>query len=1223
MLKHRFILSSTILTALSLLATSCTMHLQDESLECSAGECLKAKVCQNPTMMSLAADLDWVDQRIDHYGSVVAKQPDLWGQPRFTKYREQYEKLMAADAKEFKFALQGATNRSDQAFVANAVAISQAISSQQAGVRPPPRVYIENKNDADYADAKVIETPAATIESGVFDAFSNIKRTDLAKATLPGFAKSGDGISIEPVEFLNQKARYLNHLDQLRRTNEGDDTADYPGYVINLLRVPVSVNPGRKTDRGYGAEITLTLKPVLGDDLLQTTFRQLMMNDVVDMLAMPTVRLAEHYGQVQAAQKAMNDDKEKLARGLLNYFKETEKEINSSKAVLKKLSEVAKAQGQAELAKKYDAQILDNDKTLSAMKQERKLIFENNGVEMEPAAIVNRLSEKKLEELMVQLNLWSKAGSQAYSLLSDKSFIDNNIAFLDDVDNKYVQQYLTLTWHPESDTKFAEIKKQLEEKGLASERAFDLALADRFYEIALEKNNKIKITGGLDTQRAELIKAGLEKSAKDLEENIAQGNNLKNSTSDLISKVKESLQIAKSSLEVIRSQGLSATPQKVSRLPMPFSQLREIFDEPLINTLGELSYGTLQNHSNHNHGAYYLEIQSFLQEEFQAAYDYLALPQMSYIWQWCHPTGELLLALRARNCDKVEDLRKKIKDELNKHIGKCCKKTPLTADFAWFLLVEATLLNQRLIDDMKEVAGNKNCPCLNAVEGKAFYALENNHEEKMLFNEYVQCRWPIHVFAVDPQTQDQNIADTFSMRREMQLAASLAFVTGNMNARNLTRFARRLETDLQTIALNRTHLGFSHGNETFGWRFFPRFQTVGGYESNATVLVRDLLIGGPSKQQELAQQRLEPGMRECVAIVIMPSFVPYYTCEVSSGWFRLGNAAHKEFTMTDTLKISQVLKSIETCGPQVGDQDCFRDGEHARLLNRARQLATKLPLQTMTLQTPQENTLGGFALFNSSITNLEPQLRGWYGGPGLKPDENTSLFLVGNNFSVHNTRVIAGGLSLPIDNVELLSRQVMRVTVPKGVIANIRLASPKDKQSFVDVHIATPYGVSGQLAIPLTAATSPKPDPKGLLWKPEQIDVAFIYEGKSIKPSNPPKVTDMIVELKDTTLNPDIKSCDMTFTLNAPYKDVTFKVPNVAFDKAFKFNEATLTVFADELTKALKDKVGPEQINPPQEVSTLKVMLQPFGETNGVRVSIGDPKETNNQLKIKWIKAPK
>ena len=55
---------------------------------------------------------------------------------------------------------------------------------------------------------------------------------------------------------------------------------------------------------------------------------------------------------------------------------------------------------------------------------------------------------------------------------------------------------------------------------------------------------------------------------------------------------------------------------------------------------------------------------------------------------------------------------------------------------------------------------------------------------------------------------------------------------------------------------------------------------------------------------------------------------------------------------------------------------------------------------------------------------------GWYGAPGVDPAAGTTLFLIGKGFSVHDTRVIAGGRPA---RFRLLSREVLEVEVPPGV----------------------------------------------------------------------------------------------------------------------------------------------------------------------------------------------
>ena len=145
------------------------------------------------------------------------------------------------------------------------------------------------------------------------------------------------------------------------------------------------------------------------------------------------------------------------------------------------------------------------------------------------------------------------------------------------------------------------------------------------------------------------------------------------------------------------------------------------------------------------------------------------------------------------------------------------------------------------------------------------------------------------------------------------------------------------------------------------------------------------------------------------------------------------------------------------------------------LSQSAEQLERRLPIQQTTVSVPYENTLGGFELFNSGITDLAPSLTGWYGAPGIttggskvgcdcKDEEKCDktggvpyegiadysqkkwhggnlywgrrCYLVGKNFSVHDTRVVAGGRSVPF---LLLSRRIMQVTIPPNVATLIRV----------------------------------------------------------------------------------------------------------------------------------------------------------------------------------------
>ena len=82
---------------------------------------------------------------------------------------------------------------------------------------------------------------------------------------------------------------------------------------------------------------------------------------------------------------------------------------------------------------------------------------------------------------------------------------------------------------------------------------------------------------------------------------------------------------------------------------------------------------------------------------------------------------------------------------------------------------------------------------------------------------------------------------------------------------------------------------------------------------------------------------------------------------------------------------------------------------------------------------------------------------GWHGKPPERGEEST-LFVEGRNFSVHDTHVIAGGKAA---KSVLISRNLLEVTIAKD-------ASPMpsaDGTPLLDINVATPNGVSNHLLI--------------------------------------------------------------------------------------------------------------------------------------------------------------
>lgn len=1108
----------------------------------------KAKVCTKPTVLALARDLDMLEKLIEKYGSIVTKQPDIWGQARLTRHREEFETQMAAELTTFVPSLQGTLSVTDQAYVADATALSAAVT------RPPRRAASSTSTVSSGAATTPQQTTQQTTQqtsgqqaqtpptlqplplpdqSDTFAAFSQMSRTPVRQPLNLEFSYAKTGITVEPTIMLDQKKRYLDHLHELRRINEGDDTADSPGYALDLVRIPVSVLPGKCTDIGCGAEVTITMTPYLSDELLPTTFRNLVVNDLLDEIAFPITQF-------------INDPNNRI------YFDPDAKK--------------------------------DMD-DFTRLVEDIKAKF-----------VPNRLPDPKWYDIPKLKELRWKPSMQRIFSRPVWSWVDELLQAYQDVEP------------------FLE-RKHKGYKNKSSE----------------EKENIWK------NDIPELLR-----SVSDVSDSPER-----RQAKRAVPHLTDALAKASQSLATGFIQGVNTSSPGVksrqSVLPFPRSQFIEVYGLDLVRFIDSETFRAFagQITSKPCTDSDYLwihlpDVRGFLQEEAGAAYKFLADPANADLWQFCTP--QLVNAIRSHQFQQLAILRQQFECHVQmKSLVLTQRIRPnLTMALAWAIIVDSALLNDQLVQDMREAAAAKGCACGPISEWQPFFLPNPPPEARQAFNEYVRCRWPIHVFALDPVIEEQNLASTFSGRREMQLAMSLAFVSGQLSARNMMRYARRIEYDFATVDLNGTAVGFSHGDNTFGWRFYPRFQTP-DIQSNFTVLFQDLFLGGPNRNALLRQRRLEPGIRECVAIVMMPSFVPYATMNVSSNWFKLTNPKCKELNTTYAMVLSQVVKSIQNCATNVGDYDCYRAGDFGHLLAKAKQLETRLPLQSTQVQVPYENTLGGFAMFNTGITDLVPELLGWYGSPSINPQESTTVFLVGKHFSVHQTRVIANGQY--VTNQEMLSREVIKVVIPP---TKILLGDPCQK--FVDVHLATPYGVTQHLLIPVcnpppdpTAAADAQPAPKGVAWKSATVSLGYSFGGVGIVQPPATGGTPLTDPVNLIILPGDIDTkkypyVDVTVTFDKKLGTIIFPpFTNAKYDDTQKGYVISGSDFATPVFAAFASKFGPQASHPPCPILTAGTALT-FKKTSTTPPAPGTPastvpspkieKKTTNNLIINWIQAP-
>ncbi len=802
--------------------------------------------CQDDRVEQLASEIDWLEHHIDTYGSIVAKQPDVWGQSRLTRHRYEYESQMKAQLGNFQDLNNASISRSDQSFVGLAMAMSHG----STGATPPSFTTVQN----------LISNPVDP-SSGVID-----RAAPFSTGTQQPFASFGMGnnnaVSLEPTIHLDHLSQYIEHLDELRRINEGDDTVDSPGYALNLVRIPISILPGKSTQQGHGAEVTVIGEAQLGDDLLPTTFRNMVINDLIDLLA-PGLTFAVNNGEVRTALCMTSDTGE---------------------------------------ANTFEARILPDGRAI-----------------------------------------------------------------------------------PEGQAP-------------------------------------------LDAGREEVRQR-------------------------LVAKVRKAMRAHTVSVSVPTAK------MRRARMPLPPEELVDVVGEVQVAIMLRATFDALGANPANRPCLEYNDVRGFLGEELQAAYDFLSQDRQVAVWEEM-PGWNLAELIRSHRMGELELRRRAFFDSLGvdepaptspfltepavgsacrgsceNDVGSCriCRTT--TAVLAWTILVESALLNERLSEDMRNISAAKGMMGTCAF-ADPFYGPNPSPEARDGFNDYVRRRWPIRIFALDPVSDEQNVEDMFSQRREMQLALAMAVAHGRASRQTMARYDRALQTNMATIGLNQTAVGFTHGSDTFGWRFYPRIQSPP--TQNNIVAFRDTLIGTNSRKQDLSKRCIEPGMRECTAMIVMPSFVPYVTFDIRTNWFSLTNPKSTDQSMRQAMKLSRSVKSMQQsaalCAQNAG---AYRDGEVARLMRRVDQLDRELPLQTMITQIPYENTSGGFELFNTGVTDLAPELVGYYGAEGIDTMGTTVVFLVGKGFNLHDTSVIAGGKSVPIT---LISRQVLRAEIPPGV-QTIRLPS--------------------------------------------------------------------------------------------------------------------------------------------------------------------------------------
>ncbi|MGA2703898.1 MAG: hypothetical protein ABSH35_22720 [Isosphaeraceae bacterium] len=355
---------------------------------------------------------------------------------------------------------------------------------------------------------------------------------------------------------------------------------------------------------------------------------------------------------------------------------------------------------------------------------------------------------------------------------------------------------------------------------------------------------------------------------------------------------------------------------------------------------------------------------------------------------------------------------------------------------AYALMIQSVFVDRQLKYDMKVMAQRKGCACGDPYQF-CFYDLCPDEATAHAFNMYVECKWPIHVFSLDPILDQQNQLDLYSERTELQLALATAVASGQASFENATSYARRLEKDLAAIALNRTAVGFGAGEATFGWRFYPRLQSP-PTQSNPRRILGILINNGPGPDYGLKNLQIEPGQRECYALMVVPDFASAMKLTTVTNWFDLKtHHPDQELETTDMVHLGRKLQTARNAMQRLCDSGRYRPVDLEVLHDRLSQLEAMLPMQSHDVLLPFEADLTGSEIFSSTTAGLGPRLLTWYGEPG---NNGGTILILGSGFSVRDMKVIVGGVQVPDSasagaspsSFDIVSRNVLRVDIPSG-----------------------------------------------------------------------------------------------------------------------------------------------------------------------------------------------
>ena len=1019
------------------------------------------------TATEIAQRIDRAAESIRDDGLVVLKQPDVFSQARMTKYRREFEEIMSQEKDKFRVLLAGRVARVDQASLDSQSSLSASLAPQGTSVN--------------VAAPTTANPPVAPALNGQFDAPRFVAPPTLGQDTLQ--------LGLEPNSVLDEQKSYLDRLSEIRRVNLGNDIADSAGYGLYLVRMPVSITPGECTLHGHGAEMAVTIKHEFPANFLPNTFRNLVVNDLVDQLGPPIYEVVRAKVDRQRRIETLKREADKLKVDAENQLAKVV--LQAANGVLVPgIKEEVKLRGSRIVRPHF----LDKAPAVAPL----LVSLPPGGVEIAPLPPINPAPKPDrsfadfgdhLFDYIFRQKLTADIDQAPTPAEADQVIVQRVEVLLGGA-RKVLERWRTRPGLTEEQARqyrenlasldeFAEDVKQIKAGreragGVSGFNAGDLLAGETLLRIVLQdyffvepKQDNAKLADYL----SRLYSSALPDDVANIDNAFQIDSTVRlTSTSKLAATNLKYLQAQTrvgSLRDLIKSLRLPADRAAKRSYPIAPGELLDFFLETNIQLIAddvEASRPTETVRAS--------DVRSYLRQQLSVAYDLLGRPS-SKVEPPLAPLDDQILmdqileAIHRRSFGPVADGSPplfEIAQTMIAHLSDHLAGRSLGA-LAWAIAVDAALLDEALRQQAAITFQTNSLPCPDWATIRFYHVQPDlRGQASTVFNDYVANRWPMITFALDPVVDQQNILDSFSLRRDLQLALAFAFSTGKINFSQLTTFRRKIQQDEETVALNKTVTSFAHGNETFGWRLTPRLQTP-PTQGNLATLGSTLLRGGPGPNYGLRKSKLEAGQRELVAVVIMPSFLPTIRVESSGNWFRLDDPEHLEVRTRRMLEQGRRIHELRQQVLSACDSTRYRPADIRYLRTKIDQIDAMLPIQSRVVALPFDNAAAGFDLFTEGTTALVPELSGFEGAEAVLEGRETDLLIFGKYLSIHETRVVAGGRSVSArngDGYEILSREVMSVHLPRDVQAS----RTRDGQSFVEIYLATPNGISNRLLVP-------------------------------------------------------------------------------------------------------------------------------------------------------------